>query len=540
MAFAQSDYVFFDNLTIEGQTIEMLIKEKDNYYQVKLAKSSTDTISSIKLLKNYDFETFKNVLTNLLKHDNITKKSDLALNESQNLQLKNQYERLQKDLQKKEILTELYDKQSVEFAGQLKLKKEVTLNKLEQNENCRLPFWSRVLCVASIGSYCKCQLNENDQNQEQFVNKNQKTLIVKNASVRFFNNRLSTIAVHGTIDDKEYTLLNNDFSVPFRFINRNGSKLVFKVQNEDYYLEWNDLLDYNPDGAEFSYAVKNKNYELKPNQSIRVESRNLFDYFTGIIFSDFLGVNNGNNSLLMAEGRVIIPLAFRNSGKWTRVNYFESYLNTSILNGQSNEENFVEWNAPVENNGTLDFSKLQLFDFFKKRNIETGLNVGLLNFEWKNLSTNITFDYGVNFYRTRFKYNISESQSETYQLFSIGHGPKLKFDIKPQVNFGADLNVGLMRYSFNGFNNRLPIPNELNFRNDVLEGNMRYYDMFYIVSNYYTKTNSSETNGGLYFRLAGFIDLNTKELSPQIMVGYATNLTTFINKFNKKDETPKF
>lgn len=51
-----------------------------------------------------------------------------------------------------------------------------------------------------------------------------------------------------------------------------------------------------------------------------------------------------------------------------------------------------------------------------------------------------------------------------------------------------------------------------------------------------TKLNNKEANSGLYFRLAGFYDLKTSEVSPQIMVGYATNLTSFINKFKKKDE----
>uniref|UniRef100_UPI00288B3AF8 hypothetical protein n=1 Tax=Xanthomonas sp. WCS2017Noco2-62 TaxID=3073640 RepID=UPI00288B3AF8 len=64
------------------------------------------------------------------------------------------------------------------------------------------------------------------------------------------------------------------------------------------------------------------------------------------------------------------------------------------------------------------------------------------------------------------------------------------------------------------------------------------YNGLYVVSNFYTKLNDKETKSGLYFRLGLNYDFYSYDVAPQIMVGYATNLTSFINKFKKKDETP--
>ena len=79
----------------------------------------------------------------------------------------------------------------------------------------------------------------------------------------------------------------------------------------------------------------------------------------------------------------------------------------------------------------------------------------------------------------------------------------------------------------------------IDFKRQILDYERTFYNTFYIVSNLYTKLNSKESNGGLYFRLGAFYDFNTYTVSPQIMVGYATNLTSFINKFQKKNETTK-
>ncbi len=536
---AQENYKFFGNFSYNSLVYEVkiLTDETNKSYKVQICKSKDDCEESVSLSNSYNQDIFFNALIAVMNKPKLV--LDPVFDSNTNdikTQWKGIYEKLMKELHKKEVLTELYDNQNIEYSGKIRLKKEVTL----------IPYYDECMVTQMLKKEIK--KDEEKSNREiktelaeklaEFKKDNSNKsikFITDYSSIRFYNNRINTIAVVGKINDKEYTIRNNKFSVPFRFLNNNkeGSYLQVFIDGTAYLLNWDDLLDYNPYETEFNFTVKNKNYKLSSNDEVKIESRNLFDYFTAIIFSDFLGLNSsGNNSLLMAEARGIIPLALVNKSQHNLINYFEGFLTTSLYNGQEEGTNFVTWKSDAANGGIQD--KIVLFEFFKKRNIETGLNFGIYNFEWKGISTNIIFDYGVQFYRTKLRYiKDDQNNTEDYQVYCVGHGPKIKFEIRPQVNFGADLNIGFLGFNFNGMNTSGALRNELK---SVIEDKPTFLNNFYILSNFYTKLNDKESNSGLYFRLGGFYDFDTSDIAPQVMVGYATNLTSFINKFKKKDE----
>lgn len=541
---AQENYIFYGNFSYNSVVYELklLTDEKNKSYKIKICKNDSDCEESVSLSNAYNQDIFFNALATVMTKPKLalTPAFDITTNDIKP-QWKSIYEKLMKELNKKEVLTELYDNQAVEYSGKIRLKKEVILK----------PYFDECKVKGDIQDLIKTDENKNKaQVKAEVAEKlseakkanaeNTKKFTPEYSSIRFYNNRINTISVVGKIDGKEYTIRNSKFSVPFRFLNNNEKGSFLKVYIEDvpYHLNFDDLLDYNPEETEFNFTVKNKNYKLTAEENVKIESRNLFDYFTAIIFSDFLGLNSsGNNSLLMAEARGIIPLALVNKSQHNLINYFEGFLTTSLYNGQEEGTNFVTWKSEAANGGIQD--KIVLFEFFKKRNIETGLNFGIYNFEWKGISTNIIFDYGVQFYRTKLRYiKDDQNTTEDFQVYCIGHGPKLKFEIRPQVNFGADLNIGFLGFNFNGMNTSGTLRNELK---SAIEDKPTFLNNFYILSNFYTKLNDKESNSGLYFRLGGFYDFDTSDIAPQVMVGYATNLTSFINKFKKKDEnvTPK-
>ncbi len=536
---AQENYKFFGNFSYDSivYEVKILTDESNKSYKVQICKSKDDYEESVSLSNSYNQDIFFNALIAVMNKPKLVLSPAFDSNKNDiKTQWKGIYEKLMKELHKKEVLTELYDNQNIEYSGKIRLKKEVTL----------IPYYDECMITQML----KKEINENGEKSNREVktelaeklaefkkdNSNKSIKFITDySSIRFYNNRINTIAVVGKINDKEYTIRNNKFSVPFRFLNNNkeGSYLQVFIDGTAYLLNWDDLLDYNPYETEFNFTVKNKNYKLSSNDEVKIESRNLFDYFTAIIFSDFLGLNSsGNNSLLMAEARGIIPLALVNKSQHNLINYFEGFLTTSLYNGQEEGTNFVTWKSDAANGGIQD--KIVLFEFFKKRNIETGLNFGIYNFEWKGISTNIIFDYGVQFYRTKLRYiKDDQNNTEDYQVYCVGHGPKIKFEIRPQVNFGADLNIGFLGFNFNGMNTSGTLRNELK---SVIEDKPTFLNNFYILTNFYTKLNDKESNSGLYFRLGGFYDFDTSDIAPQVMVGYATNLTSFINKFKKKDE----
>ena len=532
------DYRQIDNFVYNGITYSLLIKQNDSQknFTIKISKGAGNTNeqeSGVSLVyDDYKDEIFCNTLNGMMLAFDAriySQPSPATVISIEPNDLKTKwvsiYKVIYKQITKTEVITELYDKQDIEYSAEIVLKKSPV--KLTFDGNSNYSKFKKDLKHKTINNIKISSTKIKTKIKTEIKNhkKDNLTFIPQYASIRFFNNRINKIAVVGTINDKQYTVHNNLFSIPFRYLTSNGSTLSIEVEGYFYTMEWNDLLDLLPIDTEFNYAVKNKNYKVLPGEPVKIESRNLFDYFTAVVFSDFLGLNNSSNSLLAAEGRVIIPLALVNSGRWNTPQYFETYLNTSVYNGQEQNISAITWD------GT---SKINSFDFFKSRNIEAGINVGLLSFEWRGISSTFTFDYGAQFYRTKLIQKIGTEQ-ETVQMYAIGHGPKLKIEIRPQMNFGADLNVGLLGYNFNGFN-KTPTTTA-DFKHDILQYDRTLYNTLFVVTNLYTKLNDKESNGGLYFRLGAYYDFKTYDVSPQIMVGYATNLTSFINKFKKKNET---
>lgn len=514
------------NLSVNQKLYEFRIKKDDTKKSFLFILKEAQEFKSVELTYNYNESVFlqalKDVSSKIVGTATFSDEDKKKMNED-GLEL---YRMVIKDLNKTDVILSMYDSQKIEYSGQLRLNPKVML--IEQQSN---------------SAFKKAEKEAKAQNKT-VERKSPGKLEFKPlyGSIRLYNNRINTLSVTGTIDDKEYTIRNNKFSIPFRFLNNNSETSVIKVYIDDkiYLLKVDELLDYTSLDSEFNFAVKNKNYSLLPSQYVKIESRNLFDYFTGIVFSDFLGMSSPeSNNLLMAEGRVIIPLALVNKSQFNMIRYFEGYLNTSLYNGQGTTGNYVNWNNYPDNTAVTPISPgktetLQLFDFFSKRNIEAGLNLGFYSIEWKGISTFITFDYGIQMYRTRLRHIKDDKNNfDDYNMFAIGQGPKVKFEIRPQVNFGADINIGVMGYKFNGLNTSSPIQGTL--KKQLIAQNT-FYNMFYISSNFYTKLNDKETNGGLYFRLEAYYDFASSRVAPQLLAGYATNLTTFINKFKKKDE----
>ncbi|MEL7122716.1 MAG: hypothetical protein AAFO07_24935, partial [Bacteroidota bacterium] len=55
-----------------------------------------------------------------------------------------------------------------------------------------------------------------------------------------------------------------------------------------------------------------------------------------------------------------------------------------------------------------------------------------------------------------------------------------------------------------------------------------------VMANLYTLVNPNSRKSGLFFRLGGHYDTGNFKLFPQMMLGYATNLTSFINRTQSK------
>lgn len=364
------------------------------------------------------------------------------------------------------------------------------------------------------------------------------TFKVDYATVRFFNNRAKDIVLVGKLSnsDIEFTVVNVQFSVALRSF-RNSINYVPISPNDkdtDLYLNYNDLFEYYPKETSSNYAVRNKEYRIEADSIVPIEERKLMDYFTAVIFSDFLGLNNQNaNSLMQAEGRVKIPIWIRNFNKFSFLHSLNADINASIYNGFDDNSRFI---APesfgVKSSGikVIDSVMINNFDYIKNNNLTAGISLDVLNYEMKGLSTDLSLGYGLRYYRAGLKYIATIDGLDVekkYQLNALTHELSANFEIRPQLNFGADLNIAL-----NWLHDRGAVEN-LDVSYNQEDGNDKK-KILRLQLNLYSKLNPSESNGGVYARIGGFYHLGAKDFYPQILVGYATNLSSFVNKFSKK------
>ena len=176
------------------------------------------------------------------------------------------------------------------------------------------------------------------------------------------------------------------------------------------------------------------------------------------------------------------------------------------------------------------------FNLLLNNNIDAGIRASIATLEWKGASTFVHLRYGLRFLRTGVEYNLNESlttedgstinmlfEKRDFQIFSVGQELETNFEIRPQSNIGADLTIGLNWFGATGTNK-----NDIKFNTTNNSPNLK------VMANLYALTNPNNRKSGLFFRLGGHYDLGNYDLYPQIMVGYATNLTSFVNRVQTK------
>ncbi|MFP4846233.1 hypothetical protein [Winogradskyella sp. PE311] len=373
-------------------------------------------------------------------------------------------------------------------------------------------------------------------------------LLIDSVNIRFFNNRADDITIVGRLSndmEKTRVFTNRNYSLPLReFTHRVQTNSLVDKDNDTLTYYYDDVLDFLPYNK-YNYAVKNGEIKVGLRDSTKVVERKIGDYFTGIFFSDFLGLNNNNsNGLIIAEGRIRIPWHLRNYRKATLFDNITAYASVNLFSGFENNSRKVELDDTFDADETSEANAQNFttdnFNLLANNNIDAGVLLTPYTFEWKGASTFIHLRYGLRFLRTGIEYNLKERDTiidnnistiqetvlerKSFQVFSIGQELEINFEVRPQSSVGADLTVGLNWFRANGTN-----------KNDVVFSTTNNSPNLKVMANIYALTNSEDSNSGVYFRLGGHYNLGTYKVFPQIMVGYATNLSSFVNKLKKED-----
>ena len=360
--------------------------------------------------------------------------------------------------------------------------------------------------------------------------------------VRFFNNKVKDILIKGKLKKfnptQKFDIMNVSYSFPLRSFNNSKHYLPISPNDNDangYFININDLFDYD-NHKSWNYSVRNKEYNIDLEKPVKLEERKIMDFVTAVIFSDVLGLNNKNaNALLQAEMRFKVPLWIYNFGMTTLLHSLNADVNATLYNGFDDNSRYItvadtDVIKDEAEPAVIKGFKINNFDYIKFNNINAGASIGLVNIEFKGLSTELSFGYGIRYYRAGLRYKIVNEGTEDiikdYQLHALTHELIANFEIRPQLNFGADLNIAYNFINARGATDDILIQFKEN-------DNLNDRTVVRVQLNLYSKLNPDKSNDGLYARLGGFYHTGAKDFYPQLLVGYATNLSSFVNKFKK-------
>jgi len=374
------------------------------------------------------------------------------------------------------------------------------------------------------------------------------SLKIIDAKITFFNNKASSIYIKAELTENGSTekiiFINNQYSVALRYFNRYGATVTSKRKDKtDITIDYNDVFDYESD-ENFNYSIANSQVSLshvkdsKNKPTARVIQRRFFDYFTAVVFSDLMGFNTENsNPLLNAQAKLLLPLNLNNSdvlfskpGKWTMFRQFTVNTSIALSNSFENENRFIS---------VIDADNVSNFELFKRNNLYGEFGLDIFTLEAKGWFSNISLGYKAKFYRTGFRYTQTQENATDVvtnkQILSVGHGPFLNFEIRPQNNFGADVTLSLEDLNFTDRNTIV----DRTFKDDIITeaGREHFvvpYNIISLNASFYWLTNPETAKGGIYANLGGFYHTESKSIFPQFQVGYATNLTSFVNRFKPK------
>lgn len=526
LAFGQEEekeFTFLNNISADGKLFTVKSHLEENYFLLRYGHG-TDSIQSNEYSYAITRTQFINdVIAKLVEGFSIdaTKVTDAEKEKIETL-LNDVDSQVEANKTEAQRTTEAIDAAGDEFSAVLSLHKKV-------------PYYSTV----KDSTYT----DKDGKTKKTYSKTPIDSLTVESAYLNFFNNKASTIVITAKEPKSGKTLefINRQFSIPIRYFNIYGSSVSAQAELNGEYIkiEYNDVFDYEPSSEHFNYSVANREYLLDTKnstkdvkQEVNIVQRRFFDFFTGILYSDVMGINTENeNSLVNAQVRLLIPMNLRNWRKWTFTRQFTTEANVALINELGDNSRVIE----LDDTENTTFSN---FDLLRKNNLYAKINLDVFTYESKGWFLNTSLGYSAAFYKTGFQYtsvnDSGQDETTTAQLFSLGHGPYINFEIRPQNNFGADVRFSLEDISYNDTDMLAGKSVRKELMTDTGQNHFLVkYNTAAVEANFYWLLNPETSKGGVYAKVGTYYHTQSHDIFPQILVGYATNLTSFVNRFSK-------
>jgi hypothetical protein len=385
------------------------------------------------------------------------------------------------------------------------------------------------------------------------------------ATLQIDNNKISDISFVADVFDNDGNLIRrlntiSNFKYSLSFSGLNRRQFTRKIGHNEYpdnlinngfVFNYGDLINYEPRNNDFTPIVKNGNYKLSTDTTIRIDRRRYSDYLSFRTFLDPLGfLGNNPNGFAQLEGDANIPANLRNLRKYTflpNVHINFSYIYNNTINSEMRiaralylaNDSFSVYNPITQTTITKTDSSNYIYnlDIARKAYYQAYTRLSIISREIKSSNSWIDAEIGFRILGAKVA-----TQTDTSTYHKLIPEFNLKWTFRPDNLFGADINCGI---SFLGNTHRANnSPTAINNTSFLWSENfVSPHEL-----NVYVLT-GRESKGGLFFRYSGWWSFGTKLAKniderllpstsqvkktgyfPQILFGYSTNLSTMIKR----------
>ena len=556
IAFTQDDnqndenFDLIDLITIDGNSYRFRIKSDDKTFNLKVCLNQ-DCKEAQEYIKTIEPDAFLDAVIyqiNTQHGKSLTVTGVTGRNEDQSikkiLDKVKSYDEImvrEKLSDRDKVLSDIENAKD-EHSGLLKLHDTVDNFKFEKPNKRYIKIYYE-------------HLYDESENLKNPIDYEQCKIKLVDATLIFFNNKASTVAVNAqlvlgdkVIEDLEF--YNYRYSIPMRAFTYydNASSLVkaryvLEAHTKTGYtikVHANDLFDYKSFGngkiGNFGFSIANQRLhvsnKIENSNPTKVIQRRFFDFFTGVVYSDLLGINNeSSNAVANAQASLLIPMNLGNWQEVTALRQFRLEFNVALSNSFEDDTRFI---------GFKDTETIDHFDLYRKNNLNGNIAIDLFSYESKGWFLTWSLGYNFGFYRTGYQYtainDAGEDEVINGQLLSLTTGPYINFEFRPQENFGADISLSLLEMNLNddAMVNDTSISDQL-LVNDKSNPFLFKHNIVNVSAKFYWLINPGKSNGGIYANAGLAYHTPTQSSFPQLQVGYATNLTSFVNRFKLKD-----
>jgi hypothetical protein len=399
----------------------------------------------------------------------------------------------------------------------------------------------------------RSEFNANSVNEKWEIDSSLR-LVIEQVSFEISDNFITRITIDGIVTDgitsEEVSIDNTIWSLALKKFDHQTNSVSFKDSMYSFSYGAVFLYKATATGSK-GYHIQDAEFTLKPFQEKTLLKRGLDQYLGINIFSDYFGLYAPNpNSPLSMSFSANIPLNLyqkRNQRFFQQANVT---INTAILNnfgGIGGFGNIIKHEPIIDTSNKspiVDTFMLDHFDLIRFKNFSVSGYFTTIGLEAKKLNTTFHIGLGAELYVSRFKYTEATDSIDISNEYSIvSAAPFINFiaEYRPDQFFGINMEARVKYLTMLTSSNAIPqlLESAGLYEKNVLN-KKGYNEMTFINRLVFTAEMdlfahiNNKGKSGIFARVGGELSINNANIFPMIVLGYSTNLDSYINSIREE------